>query len=116
MRSIISLGFARVPELTELDGFTRLTELTELEGSAGLSLFGGELDVELLGISLELDMSLIIDGGRELLITAFRVCEAGNLIILIADGENPIDDLSSGVVNGEAASASRQFNNAFASR
>jgi len=80
LRSILSMGF------------TRLTELTELDETSVLPLFvSGELDVELPGISLELEIRFGSDGRRRL-ITAFLVCDAGNLIILMAVGENPIDD------------------------
>jgi hypothetical protein len=83
---------------------------------------------------------LVMDGRREVLLIALLVCDAGNLMILIAVGENPIDDckspavtmasfgettpswgpwrltLSSGIARGVASSASKQFNNAFARR
>jgi hypothetical protein len=58
----------------------------------------------------------IIDGRREVLTMALLVCDAGNLIMLMAVGENPIDDLSSDIAIGAVSSASKQFNNAFARR
>ena len=36
-----------------------------------------------------------IDGRRDVLVTAFLLCDAGNLMILLAVGENPIDDCKS---------------------
>ena len=37
----------------------------------------------------------VIDGRRDVLVTALLVCDAGNLMMLMAVGENPIDDCKS---------------------
>ena len=55
----------------------------------------GEVDVELSGSSTVLENRLPSDGRRALLTTDLLVCDAGSLIILIAVGENPIDDCRS---------------------
>jgi hypothetical protein len=120
----------------------------------------GELHVESSSFCEELEAleamevlempRFVIEGRREVLVIELLVCDAGNLMILMAVGENPIDDckspislalllapavtsvasfgettpswgpwrltLSSGIAIGEASSASKQFNNAFARR
>jgi hypothetical protein len=83
---------------TELGG---LIELTELE-AISLLLLVGEVDDESSNFCEALEAiealeipRFIIDGRRAVLTIALLVCDAGNLIMLMAVGENPIDDCKS---------------------